>query len=146
MKFKALAIPVIAAIFIFLFTYTALSKFLDFTNFKKVLHQSPLIGNVSDLIAWALPLTELAAAALLFFPRTRLSGLYTSLALMIMFTIYIGYMIAFTPHLPCSCGGVLKQLTWKQHLWFNMLFTMLAAIAIWLTKQKPRYEAKILLQ
>jgi putative oxidoreductase len=146
MKLKALAIPFIAAIFIFLFTYTALSKFLDFTNFKNVLHQSPLIGKLSSVIAWTLPLTELAAAVLLFFPHTRLIGLYTSLALMIVFTIYIGYMIAFTPHLPCSCGGVLKQLTWKQHLGFNVFFTVLAAIALWLTKQKPQHEAKILLQ
>jgi hypothetical protein len=146
MKNKAFAIHLIAAIFIFLFTYTALSKFYDFTSFKNVLRQSPLIGKLSILLAWALPLTELATASLLFFPRTRLAGLYVSLVLMIVFSIYLGYMVLFSPNLPCSCGGVLKQMTWQQHVWFNLFFTGLAAFSIWLTRQRPQQEPKILLQ
>lgn len=146
MKNKAFAIRFIAAIFIFLFTYTALSKLFDFTSFKNVLHQSPLIGKMNLIVAWALPLAELATSALLFFPRTRLAGLYGSLLLMILFTMYLGYMILFTPNLPCSCGGVLRQLTWRQHVWFNLFFTGLAAFSIWLTRQKTQQEPKILLQ
>lgn len=135
MKFKALANSIITALFIFLFTYTALSKFLDFANFKNVLHRSPLIGSLSVFLAWALPIAELLVAAGLFFPRTKLIGMWLSLLLMAVFTIYITYMILFTPHLPCSCGGVLRQLSWRQHLWFNLFFTALAAISIGLTKQ-----------
>ncbi|MBO9684361.1 MAG: hypothetical protein J7502_17130 [Flavisolibacter sp.] len=146
MKNKAFAIRFIAAIFIFLFTYTALSKLFDFTSFKNVLHQSPLIGKMSLIVAWALPLIELATSVLLFFQRSRLVGLYVSLALMIVFTVYLMYMILFTPNLPCSCGGVLKQMTWQQHVWFNLFFTGLAAFSIWLTRQKSQQEPKILLQ
>jgi len=146
MKSKALTIQFIAAFFIFLFTYTALSKFFDFTNFKNVLHLSPLIGEMNLFVAWALPLIELATSVLLFFQRSRLVGLYVSAALMIVFTIYLGYMILFTPNLPCSCGGVLKQMTWQQHVWFNLFFTGLAAFSIWLAKQKSQQEPKILLQ
>jgi putative oxidoreductase len=135
MKFKALANSIITALFIFLFTYTALSKFLDFASFKNVLHNSPLIGSLSVFIAWALPIAELLVAAGLFFPRTKLIGMWSSLLLMTVFTIYITYMILFTPHLPCSCGGVLRQLSWRQHLWFNLFFTALAVISIGLTKQ-----------
>jgi len=45
-------------------------------------------------------------------------------------------MITYTPNLPCSCGGVLQQMTWNQHLIFNVVFTLLALFAIWLTRKK----------
>jgi len=61
--------------------------------------------------------------------------LYYAFVLMTVFTLYIAYMLLFTPKLPCSCGGVLQQMTWKQHLLFNIGFTLLAAYAIWLKKE-----------
>lgn len=118
------------SLFILLFVYTALSKFHEFNSFKVVLGKSPFIKNKNEILAWCLPIVELIVAGLLFFPTTRRLGLYSSLVLMITFTLYIGYMIAFTPHLPCSCGGVIKQMSWKQHLLFNIFFTALAFIGI----------------
>lgn len=134
---KNTSIEIISALFILLFVYTALSKFVEFGSFKGVLKKSPLIGDMSVLATWAIPTTELLIAALLFIPRTRLAGLYGSLGLMTMFTLYLGYMLAFTPKLPCSCGGVISQMTWTQHLIFNIFFTLLALTSIWLYKKPP---------
>jgi putative oxidoreductase len=135
---KATAIEIISALFILLFVYTALSKFLEFANFKNVLGNSPLLSSYNIQVAWTLPIVELTVSLLLFAPRTRLLGLYSSLLLMTLFTVYIGYMLAFTPNLPCSCGGVLKDMTWSQHLIFNLFFTLLATTAIWMTKKRRR--------
>ena len=132
---KTNLLNLIAAAFIFLFTYTALSKLTGFASFKATLQESPLIKDYASVLAYALPVTELVISGLLFIPYTRMAGLYSTLALMILFTGYIGYMLVFTPNLPCSCGGVLKQLSWKQHLLFNIFFTFLAAAAIWLQKR-----------
>lgn len=131
-----LLLQLICSMFIFLFVYTALSKFIGFTAFKSVLSHSPLIKDKNEILAWGLPISELVASSLLFFPKTKLAGLYLSFALMIVFTIYIAYMVIFTPDLPCSCGGVLKQMTWRQHLVFNLFFTALASIGIWLARKK----------
>ncbi len=120
----------IAAIFILLFTYTAFSKLLGFIAFKNTLAKSPLIGNYAAIVAGAVPLIELIIAVLLVIPKKRNLGLYASFTLMLLFTIYLGYMILFTSGLPCSCGGVLQQMTWPQHLWFNIGFTILAAIGL----------------
>src|SRR5688572_10043134 len=109
-------IEIISGLLIFLFVYTAISKLTDYTSFKSVLRRSPLIGDYAAVVALALPITEGLVSLLLFIPRTRLWGLYASLALMSVFTLYLAYMIVFTPNLPCSCGGVLKQMTWNQHL------------------------------
>ena len=131
-------INIIAAVFIFLFTYTALSKFLSFATFRATLQQSPLIKNYAFVIAWLLPVTELLISILLFIPLTRLAGLYSSFGLMTLFTLYILYMLLSTSHLPCSCGGVLKQMTWKQHFVFNILFTLLGVTGILLERQRRK--------
>lgn len=143
---KTFAIEIIAALFIFLFIYTALSKFYDFKNFTSVLGQSPLIGKLNLLVAWVLPLAELITALLLFIPRTKLVGLYASLILMIVFTFYIGYMLLFSPHLPCSCGGVIRQLTWKQHLLLNIFFVIAAGWDIHLYRSQRNHQPNFLLQ
>jgi putative oxidoreductase len=133
-------IEIIAALFILLFVYTGVSKLMEHTNFTNVLKGSPLVGSFAGVVAWALPITELIVALLLIFPKTRLKGLYASAILMSMFTIYLAYMIAFTPKLPCSCGGVLKELTWKQHLVFNIFFTLLAIWGIMLSRRNNKHE------
>lgn len=123
-------IEIIAAIFILLFTYTAISKLFDYTDFKNTLYYSPLLSSYAAVLAWVLPVVELIISGLLLIPQKRETGLYASFALMLILTIYLSYMVLYSPHLPCSCGGVLQQMTWPQHIWFNTGFTILAAVGI----------------
>jgi putative oxidoreductase len=135
---RSLVVELIVALLILLFVYTATSKFLEFSSFRYVLSRSPLIGQSAPVVAWALPITEYAISLLLFFHSTRRIGLWASFALMLVFTGYIGYMLAFSPHLPCSCGGVIKEMSWKQHLVFNIFYTLLALAGIWLHRKSLR--------
>lgn len=121
---------IITALFILLFLYTAINKFIAIKDLKIVLKDYPLIGGLSEVIAWALPITEIAISALLFTPRTKLLGLYCSLILMSLFTLYLVYMLIYAPKLPCTCGGMLRKLSWSQHLIFNSIFILLAIIGI----------------
>ena len=122
---------IISALFILLFVYTGITKLYEHHAFQFVLSQSPLIKTSAKFISWFIPIVELVMAVLLFFPFTRTLGIIVSLVLMCIFTTYIAYMIKFTPDLPCSCGGVLKQMTWRQHLVFNIFFTILASLSLW---------------
>jgi putative oxidoreductase len=135
---KRTFIEIIASLFVLLFVYTALSKLFLPEKFKWALGKSPLISSYKDIIVWAIPSVELALALLLFFPKTRRWGLLSSFILMSIFTVYISYMMLFTPKLPCSCGGIIQYMTWKQHLVFNILFTALAgwAYSLYRTKDK----------
>jgi hypothetical protein len=49
-------------------------------------------------------------------------------------------MLAFSSHLPRSYGGVMNQMTWKQIMWFNIFYTLLALLGIWLFRKtfQPR--------
>ena len=130
-----------AALFILLFVYTGITKLVDQSSFRAVISRSPLIGRWSTFLSLALPITELLTALLLFVPKTKTLGLWISLGLMILFTGYITYMLLFSDQLPCSCGGVLQQLTWLQHLEFNIIFTFLSVLSIWFYTKHQRFIA-----
>lgn len=123
-------VDVIAALLILLFTYTAVSKLMEMDLFRFMLSESPGIGSNASWLYITIPALELLIATLLFFPSTRLKGLYASLALMLSFTVYVGYMISTGDNLPCSCGGVISAMTWQQHLYFNIFFTLAALAGI----------------
>jgi hypothetical protein len=133
----------IAASLIFLYVYTAISKLLDTVAFKTVLAKSSLLNPFDDFLVWFIPVTEILISIMLFFPVLRKHGFILSTALMSAFSLYIGYMLLFIPHLPCSCGGVIQQLTWSQHLIFNLVFCFLSFYG-WIVLNKT--HSKILLQ
>ncbi len=135
---KAKVPEIVSALFIFLFVYVALSKLINHDQFIYALKQSPLPAKFAVPVSWLVPITELIIPLLLFIPASRRQGLLLSAAIMGAFTIYIGYMLIFTPQLPCSCGGIIQQLSWQGHLVFNILFTVLACIAFILSKQ-PKF-------
>lgn len=90
---------------IFLFMYTATSKLYGFTLFQAQLSIYPILHPFSHLLAWFVPLAELALVALLVLPATTRLGLLGSLLLLTVFTCYLTIMVSFFRHLPCSCGG-----------------------------------------
>ncbi|RZK48493.1 MAG: hypothetical protein EOO99_10180 [Pedobacter sp.] len=119
---------------LFLFAYTGFDKIITHETFEKSLMRIPVIGPYASFISWAVPLTELGVAVLLILPPTQKIGLYLFSSMMIAFTIYIGSMLMWVEKLPCNCGGVISKLSWTQHLWFNLAFITLAAIALWLKR------------
>ncbi len=127
--------------YVILFIYAAISKLLDFETFTVQLSQSPLLSAYAGIIAWLIPGIEIVIALLLVVPKFRVLALYAAFTLMVMFTIYIYIILNFSDFIPCSCGGVLEKLGWTEHLIFNIVFIVLAAVAIllskpWFTKRK----------
>jgi hypothetical protein len=120
----------------FLFTYAAISKIIDFENFRIQLGQSPLLSSFATQIAWTVPALELLISGLLFFKRHRLKALLAAYALMVMFTSYIYIILNYSSYIPCSCGGILEKLGWTEHLIFNLLFIIMAALSIILLSKK----------
>lgn len=121
---------------VFLFTYTGISKLIDHSAFLSSLLQSTVIRNQASFISWFIPIFELLTVVLLLSNKYSKIGLLFSLLLLIIFTLYIAYMILFVPHLPCSCGGVLKELSWSNHILFNSFFILLIVISLFSTKHK----------
>lgn len=123
--------------FILLFVYTAASKFIDYENFRAVIGQSPLITRFAPVLAIVVPVAEIVIALLLVIPRYRRAGLYSSFAIMTLFTVYIVVLLTLSEKIPCSCGGVISQMSWTQHLYFNIVFMLLALLGMWLYTKQP---------
>lgn len=139
---RDVTIEIICGLLVLLFVYTSISKLLAYHSFAAVLRNSPLIGNYADVMAILLPVAELAIAIMLLVPSLKGTGLYASFILMLAFTGYICYMLLFSPHLPCSCGGAIAKLTWKQHLVFNILFSIIAFTGIRLHRKEAENLVK----
>lgn len=132
---------IISGILSLLLLYTALSKLTGYQVFRNVLISSPLLEPFASTIAFLLPATEIAIVVLLFIPKFRIKGLMASIILITLFTIYLLYMIAFAPHLPCNCGGVIKLLSWPQHIVFNLFFIFLSVAGIRLYRRAKSVES-----
>lgn len=126
---------IISGTLLVLFLYTAVSKILDYENFKVALQDSLWLKPISSILSWTLPAIEIILALILFFPSTRIKGLYASICLLALFISYLLNVITFSPHLPCNCGGVLTFLTWKDHIYFNLFFIALSITGIILYKR-----------
>lgn len=132
---RSTIVETICVLFVILFLYTGISKLLEYPVFKEQLAESPVLKPVASLVATGLPILEFLLVLLLAVPRWRLKGLYASTALMIAFTLYIIALMSFNDTLPCSCGGILAQLSWGQHIIFNTVFIGLGIVGVKLEKK-----------
>ncbi|MGK6342530.1 MauE/DoxX family redox-associated membrane protein [Chryseobacterium sp. DT-3] len=126
-----------------LFAYAAMSKLIDFENFQVQLAQSPLLSAYAGFISFSVIIVELLLAILLCLPKTQIGALYGSLGLMSAFTIYIYLILNYSDFVPCSCGGILEQLGWTEHLIFNIVVVLLAFTAILVRERKANPLQKL---
>ena len=146
-KYRSVIIRTASYLYILLFVYAAVSKLLDFENFRVQLARSPLLSAYAGLIAPAVIALELLLALLLCSIATRLTGLYGSFFLMVAFTVSIYLILNFSDFIPCSCGGIIEKLGWTEHLVFNLAF---ATLVLWtivlLEKEKSSRTGVVILK
>ena len=136
---RKIMIEVISSLLVLLFLYTSLSKWLEFKTFTHEMHNQPFPHEITNLIIWMLPITEVLIVLALLFEKTRLAGLWASFILMLLFTVYTILILAHVfKRIPCTCGGVIKKLTWDQHLFFNLFFVGISLAGIILKRNEFR--------
>jgi len=145
MRSKKITLDCIAALLVLLFLYTALSKFLDFEGFTYDINNQPFPDRWTPILIWLIPGLEIAITINLLVPKWRFIGLWASLVVMTMFTAYTAMVLMHGfSYIPCSCGGVVKNLTWPQHLVLNLSYVAISILGIFLyhpTKQKQSITA-----
>jgi hypothetical protein len=111
---------------------------MDIAAFRMTIAWSPLLNKNSRLLSWAIPFLELGISGLLFIPYFKPYGFLLSAIILASFTLYIAYMLIFIPELPCSCGGIIQQMNWTQHLIFNLFFFLLSLYGWIVTKRRHK--------
>lgn len=139
MKTRAFFINAVCFLFITMFVYAAVSKWLIFNVFVSQINRQPFDDRLTPLLVWGLPLSEIAVSLLMVFDKTRLLGLQIATAMMIVFTGYIILiMMHFFGKIPCACGGAITEFTWTQHLFFNLFFVITGVWALMLVRKNKR--------
>ncbi|MBS1682212.1 MAG: hypothetical protein JST48_10915 [Bacteroidetes bacterium] len=127
---QRIVVEIISFLFILLFLYAAFSKLFDFRKFSAQIGQSPLLtGFGSTLPAFVIG-CEIVVSFMFMVPRLRLTAFFLAFCLMVMFTSYIIAILNFSNYVPCSCGGVLEKLGWREHVIFNAVFVLLSLAGI----------------
>nr|WP_295865467.1 MauE/DoxX family redox-associated membrane protein [uncultured Chitinophaga sp.] len=129
---KKLLVEIAVIAYILLFSYAAASKLLDMELFVFHLQRQAFSPSLIPVLSWGVPLSELVIVLMLVLPRFRVVGLISATVLMLVFTVYVMIaVLGLFRNVPCSCGGVISTLTWKEHLLFNLFFLLLGILALW---------------
>ena len=141
-KTRTTLVNTVSFLLVLLFVYAAASKLLDMEKFYVQTRQSTLLSSYAQLVIYVIPLTELVIVVLLSMASTQRIGLFFSSVLLNLFSGYISILLAFSPNVPCSCGGILEKMSWQQHLYFNVVFAGLALTALWLYSAKQQIASE----
>lgn len=129
---RQIILNICIALMILLYSYTALSKYLDQYRFVFQMKLSPfvLVKEFAAFWGWFIPLTEIAIVIGVCIEKLQKYALTASVILLIAFEVYIIGMLMTGLKLPCACGGVIAFMSWKMHVLFNAIFITINIIAI----------------
>jgi len=128
---KTLALGIIVTVIFMMLLYASFSKYFDFAAFKRGMYNQPFPAWLSSVLIIFLPPIEIVLAILLTLEKTKKKALVGTIVMMTAFTLYIvAILLNFFPHVPCSCGGIIRALSWEQHLIFNLFFIAIGLIGV----------------
>jgi len=113
----------------FLFAYSAGAKICDFPAYRSRMEDLPLPGRIAQPLAFLLPLVEILVVVLLVVPRLRIAGVFSSVSMLTIFSLYLLYLTQY-PVVSCACGGLLEQIGTGWHLALNTGFILLGAAGL----------------
>ena len=122
---------VIIWIFVLIWTYTGISKLIDFAGFRGAILNQPFPNDIGEYLSILIPIIEVVTAILLINRKTRAIGLIGSVVMLSAFTTYVGLVwVGAFERIPCGCAGILELLGWKAHFYLNLSLLILAMIGV----------------
>ncbi|WP_183573826.1 MauE/DoxX family redox-associated membrane protein [Mucilaginibacter sp. X5P1] len=143
---KNIPIEIYRGLLILLFAYTATSKFLDYHLFVFQMMRAPIpiMKSMAPVLGWLTPLIEVILTLGLLWAKTQTKAIISSVILLCLFEIYIITMLLSGLDLPCTCGGIISSMSWKEHLIFNGTFIVIGIFSI-IQKKHSRFSEPALL-
>lgn len=119
----------ISLFFAVLFSYAAMSKATDFTNFLDQLEQAPGVEGYGEPLAYGIIALQTVCIIMLCYRPLRFWGLWITL---VMLSVFAGYtaVILIGKKLPCTCIALLEKMNWKENLALNIGLMIIALTGI----------------
>ena len=129
-KFIELVKYLLAILFIYAGTY----KISDIGLFASQMYQSPLLSSsLVSCFSFGIPLVEILIGLLLLISKKlEYALLWTSFSLMLLFSAYLIMLFTLYEKPPCACGGILSGMDYPVHIAFNIFFTLISGLALYL--------------
>ena len=141
---KSFTTAIISFVFVVLWLYVSIDKFLHFEEFKRAIYMQEIPRQLIKWTYWSIPPIEMITAMLLLYEKFRSIGLALSGMLMGIFTAYMAYIVFGNfEHMPCSCGGIFTAMGWKLHLATNTLLFIMAIYGLINFHRQKRKEAAV---
>lgn len=136
MKYKQIIFDLLLGLFILLFGYAGTNKLIYFKANIVAMEKQPFNKELAHILAYVVPISEVIVVILLLLPTTRKLGLYIFTLMMVSFAGYIGLVLAGAyKYIPCSCGGIFREMGWTSHLIMNIAFVIGGIWAIYLSRK-----------
>jgi len=132
---KTILTQIIASAYILLWLFAGVTKLADHESFYLQLQRAPYISWAAMGISWVLPLVMLGLAVILANGKTRFIGLGLSVVLLGLISVYIVMVLLFSDSIPCTCGGLRKNLNWNDHIKLNSAFLIAGLLVLWYRKR-----------
>jgi hypothetical protein len=126
----AMVVEILSYLFIVLFVYAALRKFLDLAMFSKELTRLRFLKQSSKGIIITISTIEIIVAILLAITRTRLLGLFCTFSLFVLYTIYLLFLLEYTKVIPPHFGEIIDYVTLPEYLFGNIILSYLGFITL----------------
>ena len=105
---------------IMLLAYSSINKVLNYNAFQIDISRQPFNYEIRHTMI-LIPYIEFLIAVMLVFDKTQMIGLCFSSILFSIFLLYtIAALMKWFKEVPCPCGGIIKGLTWPEHLILNV--------------------------
>ena len=131
---------IIVIVLLAFWLYVLIEQLTNLEGFKTGISRQPLPVFLILVTIYLLPVLELFIIISLMFIKLHKIGLFLSVILMTAFTIYVGTAIlGLWNQVPCTCGSVIKGISWKQHFFFNLFFLVLSVLGYYF-KTKLRHN------
>jgi putative oxidoreductase len=138
---KMIVLEIICFLLIGMFLYAAVSRWLDFKTFIADINNQPLPNQLTNWLVYIIPALQVLAALALVFEKFRLAGFWLCLTITLLYIIYNTLVLAnYFGRIPCTCGGMIKHLTWTQHLIFSLFFAGISLTGIILLKNRAKSQ------
>jgi putative oxidoreductase len=134
---RKMIVEVIAFLLMLLFLFASVSKWLAFRTFTNDINNQPFPNGLTPWIIYSVPPLQVAITLSLMFERTRTFGFYASLILMSVYSLYTSaVLLNLFDYVPCSCGGIIRNLSWSRHLILDLFFVAISIAGILLRRNR----------
>lgn len=132
---KEFVLQVLTFALLCLWIYVGSKKVFTYSEFRASMIKQPFADQYGIVLSYMLPVLELSIGILFIFERAKTLGLWLTILLMLIFSVYITLALLDTwGSIPCDC--ILEfPISWKAHLWINGVITIASIAGLMLDRK-----------